>query len=144
MHSLYAKGWYSKGLALLNSGREEEALESFRNALDAFEDILYEMSQKNAEAWYYKAEIITFIEGGVKALYSYKKAIELQPENIYFWIAKARLLYNLGELTDDYDEAYIKVLELQPENIDDWIAKADFFLLSERISKSIRGLRKGT
>ncbi|MDD4247904.1 MAG: tetratricopeptide repeat protein, partial [Methanosarcina sp.] len=61
MHSLYARAWYSKALALLNLKNPIESEKNFEKALEAF-DALLEINPEDTVAWQYKGKILRYMD----------------------------------------------------------------------------------
>lgn len=63
-----------------------------------------------------------------KSLEAYKKAIEIDPENVDAWINKGNLLTYLGIYSRAL-KAYDEVIAFSPKNTRAWISKGVAFIL---------------
>ncbi|MEG4213399.1 tetratricopeptide repeat protein, partial [Microcoleus sp. S13_B4] len=110
----YAKAWYNRGNALINSkhpNRQEEAIKSYQKAT--------EYKPNYADAWYYlgltQERLDNDPEHYSKALKSYHKAVHYKPDYSKAWYRRGNVLkilnYNKEAL-----ESYDRAIELDPND----------------------------
>jgi len=110
--------WLNKGEELCDSGRYEEAITCFDNALD--------LNPENLDSWITKGWILGKLEKHEEALACYDKVIELDPMDELAWYNKANRLCVLGrhkEAIDCYDRATL----LSPYDGEVWYNKGICF-----------------
>ena len=106
-----AFAWFSRGLALHQLARYEEAIKCYDKSL--------ELDPNNAEAWNTKGLHLSELGKYEEAIKCYLKAIEIEPDNKDSWYFKGRVISELAR----YEEAikcYDKSLELDPNNAEAW------------------------
>jgi tetratricopeptide (TPR) repeat protein len=114
------RAWQARAVALLSLGREEEANQSRKKALEIYDQEIQE-NPGNATAWFYKAELTT---NNTEALTAYEKVIELNGSmKIESLLTKGNILVNLGR-SDEATLAIDEAIQLNPNNPDAWKQKA--------------------
>ncbi|MEM2943281.1 MAG: tetratricopeptide repeat protein [Methanomassiliicoccales archaeon] len=98
-----------QGFQLLNEGEYAQALSKFEKAI--------KLNPKNAEAYFGKAEAGLCVTkmSSEEILESYKKAVELDPQNAYYLTSLASFCLDVGKL-NEAESAYNKAAEIDPDN----------------------------
>lgn len=103
--SWQALGLFMKGLSLVQSGKRQEALDAFNQAIE--QDATF------ARPWNGKGFVLS-VEGRYReALAAYDRAIELDPTMAYAWNGKGYMLSSEGRYPEALD-AYRRAVELDP------------------------------
>jgi len=118
---------YNEGVVLHNSGKYEEALDSFNRSIDlnqtyakawngkgralinlnryddalrAFNEtiVLNQSNQSNADAWLGKGNAFAGLGSYYEAIKAYERAIEIDSEDYYAWVGKGIAFCELGRL----------------------------------------------
>jgi len=128
--------WYEKGISDLNQGLYEEAVISFKKALD--------IDPKNIMAWDKKGTTLFALGKYDESMRAFDQALKIEPNNSvviqnrdntklsYQHINKGISAYKMG----DYDEAikeYDLALDLTPDNILVWGKKAYILIVQKHI-----------
>jgi len=103
-----ARDWFTNGIALINQGKCDEAVQSFNEAI--------EINPQNADAWYNKGRALGINCKLDDAIQAFDKAIEINPQLAQAWYNKGNVLMGLG----DYDgaiKAYDESHKLSPPGI---------------------------
>ncbi len=115
--------WYHRGLALLERGRLETALDSFSRAADNQpEDVIYEANQCALEielGAVFRAAALPLLDAITNCtlrntIALYERALALEPNNLNLWMQQGLALEQLG----DYDRAllsYEQALAMRPD-----------------------------
>ncbi|AKB22669.1 tetratricopeptide repeat protein [Methanosarcina sp. WH1] len=109
MHSLYARAWYSKALALLNLKNPIESEKYFEKALEAF-DALLEINPEDTVAWQYKGKILRYMDRPEESLEAFEKVLVFDPDNVPAHYFKGMTLGYLN-LPEQALEAFEEVFE---------------------------------
>ncbi len=123
-----ATDWNSKGTALAQAGRHEEALACFANALD--------IDRRFGAAWYNRGSAFGSLGHHEEALTCYTQVLEVDPHFFDAWERKAHALGSLGR----YEEAvtcFTKALELTPQSIACWNNKGKALEALGRLDEAI-------
>jgi tetratricopeptide (TPR) repeat protein len=103
---LTAKEWCDKGDALAKSGRHQEALQCFDNALA--------IDPRYAMAWALKGTTLGMLDRHEEALQCFDKALAINPRDVDAWNYKGAAL----EMLDRHEEAlqcFDKALAIDPK-----------------------------
>ncbi|MDL2222832.1 tetratricopeptide repeat protein [Bacteroidales bacterium OttesenSCG-928-M11] len=123
--------YYLEGLRLKLNGQHEEAFESFRTALDidpSSSAALYEISR------YYIAK-----RNNTMALESLQKAVENNPENLYYKLALAGLYRDFEQL-EKAVVLYEEITKIEPERAEIHFYLSDLYLRLNNPDMSIKSL----
>jgi CHAT domain-containing protein/Flp pilus assembly protein TadD len=164
------EAWFNRGVALLFSGRLEEAVNSFDKALEFKPDdhvawcnrgsALYNLGRLEEainsydkalefkpdfhEAWCNRGAILCDRLGKYEeAINSFDKALEFKPDSHVAWYNRGNALYNLGRFEEAIN-SFDKALEFKPDLHEAWygrgIALADLGRLEEAINSYDKAL----
>jgi len=118
--AIFDKGhyyWLNEGNDLYAAKRYEEALDSYKKALD--------IDSENVETWHSLGFTLDKLERYEEALASYDNALDIDPEYTYVWIGRGDTLRNLKR----YEEAlasYNKALDIaEPGHPYTWRKRGD-------------------
>ena len=103
--------WGTKGVALGDLGRHEEAIASFDKAL--------EIKPDNDQAWYNRGIALDNLGSYQEAIASYNQALEIKPDKDQAWYNRGIALGNLGSY-EDAIASYDKALEIKPDKDQAW------------------------
>ena len=101
-----AQEWFKEGLALINLGRYEEAINSFDNAI--------ELNPDYHKAWYNRGSALRYLERDKEALTSYDKAVEIKPDDYKAWSHRGNTLDVLGREVEAI-VSFDKALQINPD-----------------------------
>ena len=124
-----AFAWFSRGLALHQLARYEEAIKCYDKAI--------ELDPNNAEAWNSKGLLLSELGKYEEAIKCYDKAIEIKPNFANAWYEKGVAFGRLHK----YEEAikcYDKSLEIDPNNAEAWFGKGLILFIVERYEEAIK------
>jgi Flp pilus assembly protein TadD len=110
----FPEAWNSKGVALGDLGRYEDALIAFDKAI--------EINPQSPEAWYNKGLALSYLGRNEDALIAFDKAIEINPQFPEAWTNKGNALGDLGRYEDALI-AFDKAIEINPQFADAWYNK---------------------
>jgi len=114
--------WSSRGVALTNLGRDDEALKSREKLLELLNKSL-EKDPKNSTSWMAKAEILAGMNRLEEAVQACDKVIEINTSLVWYAAeTKGYLLEGLGR-NEDALQAYDMAIELNPKNGGLWYSK---------------------
>lgn len=114
--------WSSRGVALTNLGRDDEALKSREKILELLDQSL-EKDPTNSTSWMAKAEILAGMDRLDEAVQACDKVIEINSSLVgYAAETKGYLLEGLGR-NEDALQAYDMAIELNPEKGGLWYSK---------------------
>jgi len=125
--------WFNEASDFLESGKYEDALESFDNVLA--------INESFEEAWEGKAEALMQLERYEDAIDAYDNAIKINLNNTDTWCKKGLCLHFL----DRYDEAikaFNKSLEIDSKNDDAWFFKGVSLFESGRNDEALKCLEE--
>ncbi len=106
-----AEAWNSKGAALFDLGRKEEAIAAYDKAMA--------IQPEYAEAWYNEGAALFAIGQKEEAIAAYDKALEIKPDHAKAWYNKGNTLYYLGRKKEAI-AAYDKALEIKTDYAEAW------------------------
>jgi tetratricopeptide (TPR) repeat protein len=114
----------------------------FEDSIDCCEKALaLELGEDDALIFLRQSISLCGINRSEEALQSYKKAIELDPENSDTWMSQGGASNNLGR----YDEAlqsYKKAIELDPKKPDIWMSQGDTLYNLRRYDEALQSYKK--
>jgi tetratricopeptide (TPR) repeat protein len=103
--------WRSRGIALSNLGRGEEAIESFDRAI--------QLKDSNPETWRYRGITLGNLGRGEEAIESFDRAIQLKDSNPETWRSRGIALSNLGR-GEEAIESFDRAIQLKDSNPETW------------------------
>jgi len=110
--------WYSKGYAFYKWGKASKNSSNYAEAIRSFDKVI-ELNQSfagaypNRNAWALKGDALFALNRTEDALQSYKKAVELNPNDEDAWKGEGRALRALGK-NHEAVAAYDKAIALDP------------------------------
>jgi len=112
----------------LSAGMKAMDEGDFKKAYSLFKKLCAE-NPENADCWYYKAECGNFATGmfGAKisdedTMDSYKKAIELDPENVDYYSSYGSFCISIGKF-EEAEGAYSEAAEMDESNASRYLAE---------------------
>jgi tetratricopeptide (TPR) repeat protein/S1-C subfamily serine protease len=99
--------YFGKGMILLSSGNNKEAVSAFRAASN--------IDPKFIQAWRYQGMILTGLKEYPEALNSYEKAIDLDKDNFTLYVEKGDILNNLKRYPESID-SFSRAIQIQPNH----------------------------
>ncbi|MDJ0744790.1 MAG: tetratricopeptide repeat protein, partial [Xenococcaceae cyanobacterium MO_167.B27] len=103
--------WGTKGIALRNLARFEEAIESYDKAL--------KFNPDKDSAWYMRGIALGHLARFEEAIESYDKALKFNPDKDSAWYMRGIALGNLARF-EEAIESYDKALEIKPDDDSAW------------------------
>lgn len=126
--------WISKGIALYELGRYEEAFSALDNATKA--------DPKNLMAWMTKADALASQRRFNESLEAYDETIENIPANSTgelagSWFRKVDVLLEANR-TDEASRAIDEAIRIDPENDYSWVARGDLLNKTGRYEEAVK------
>ena len=128
-----AFAWFTKGRAMMNLNKHEEALDAFSKST--------ELNPKSDYGWFFKGLILGILGRNKEAVQALSKAIELNPKNALSWSLTGSALAHL-ERHEEAVQALSKSLELNPEDADAWRSKGSALEMLRRHKEALEALLK--
>ncbi|HEY9662142.1 MAG TPA: tetratricopeptide repeat protein, partial [Allocoleopsis sp.] len=107
------EAWYYRGVALSALGHNEEAIDSYRKAIDLKPDYY--------QAWFSLGNALSALGDKEHAIDSYNKAIEIKPDDHEAWYYRGVALSVLGRNEEAID-SYRKAIDLKPDYYQAWFS----------------------
>ncbi|MFB3765157.1 MAG: tetratricopeptide repeat protein [Methanotrichaceae archaeon] len=105
--------WSGRGTTLGQIGRYAESLEAYDKAIENIGNlpVTTNQSKKLSSFWVLKGFVFDLTKRTDEALIAFTKAAEIDPQNVDAWVAKYKILTELGK-HDEADEALAKARDL--------------------------------
>lgn len=129
-HPKLAEAHFSKGMALLSMGQNDQALTAFEEAI--------KINPQFSQAFYYKGLTLTDLHRYLDAINSYKRAVHIYPDY-------AIAFYNLGNLQRDYQnqqeaiQSFKSAYEIWNKRLD---SNPYYFLEQPELERSFKKARQ--
>jgi len=137
-----------KGNALLALGRQPEADAAFAKAKELGYNTSTVVQEKTADYWLKKGQELDRNGSYEEAVEAYDRAIELEPNNATFYIAKVPSLNMLAIITNNQSksnesmEAVNKALQIDSKNPGAWELKGEVFSQMKKYNESLEAYDK--
>ena len=113
-NKLDAKAWFSKGVALGNLGRHEEAVEVFDKAVKLKPDY--------NDAWFNKGAALENLGRHQEAVDAFDRSIEIKDDYADTWFSKGVALGNLGR-HEEAVKVFDKAIQIKDDYVEAWYGK---------------------
>ncbi|MGD0036094.1 MAG: tetratricopeptide repeat protein [Bacteroidota bacterium] len=124
-----ARAWYSKGKALEELGKLEEAIKSYDKAVEIQPEYYY--------AWNNKGNVLDELGKHEEAINSYDIAIGIKPGYYEAWNNKGTTVALLGK-REEANKCFDKVIEINPESYEAWYNKGANLVLEGKNEEAIK------
>ena len=128
-----ATNWYKLGLSYYEKGQYEEAINSFKKAV--------ELKPNNDMNWYRLGR--SYYDNGQykEAINSFKKAVELKPNDAYNWLWLG-LSYFFNEQYKEAINSLKKAVELNPNDANNWYWLGRSYNKNGEYEEAVNSLKK--
>ena len=134
-NSLDAKEWVSRGNALVEQGRLEDAITAFRSATAC--------DPENAIAWAALAALFSKLGKLDDGIAAYRKAIEVAPTWVQLWGGLGAALSQHGDAYEAI-HAFRRLTETQPGDAQAWKSLAELLLKVGNVREAISVLTEAS